>query len=337
MANGVLPRAPAPEQPHRVSVLLPTRNHAQFLPEAISSILEQDFTDYEIIASDDASTDESAAIVDEFAQRDSRIHLTRQPQPLGLAGNLNWCLSKARGEYVKFLLTDDKLARPDALRRLVGMLDRASDVVLASSSAVLIDACSKAQYVRDYLRRDRLEDGPAACRRCLLSGVNQIGEPSLYLFRRRCAGSGFNPAYRLWVDVEFAIRVLEQGRFAYCSEPLAAFRLHDRQETRNLMKEHLLPIEYYRLLLDFADRPWLGRKAARLRLFEELHQLQKHPNPPDPQRKALDQALDCLGRGGYAAFKFQRKLLRPIENLYRSSAKRLWDRPAPLSTPGDPT
>jgi glycosyltransferase involved in cell wall biosynthesis len=317
-------RAPGP--PPRVSVLLPSRDHARFVPKAILSLLEQDFTDFELIVSDDASTDDSAAVIDEFARRDGRIQFTRQAVRLGLVGNFNWCLSQARGEYIKFLLSDDKLVRKDALGRLVQMLDQDSRVVLASSSAWIMNERSESQFVRDYLRRDLVEDGQSACRRCLLSGVNQIGEPSMTIFRRRCVGSGFNPAYRHWVDVEFALRVLEQGRFAYCAEPLAAFRFHDGQQTRRDHEEHLHLIEFYQLLLDFADRPWLGRNTARQRLFEELYQGRKGSNLPSAARDALNAALDCLGRKGYEAFKVRRKLLRPLQNLHRFLARRLWPR-----------
>jgi glycosyltransferase involved in cell wall biosynthesis len=313
------PYGPCP----KVSVLLPNRNHGRFLSEAISSVLEQDFAEFELIVSDNASTDGSASIIREFARRDARVRFVVHENDLGMAANLNWCLAEARGEYVKFLLADDKLVRPDALGRLVSILDRDKGIVLASSSAQIINEQSQFQYVRDYIGHDLVEDGQPACRRCLLRGRNEIGEPSLFLFRRHYAGNGFNPSYRLWVDLEFACRVLEQGRFAYSLEPLAAFRVHEGQETRRLLRENLLSTEYYRLLADFADRSWLGRKAARERLFEEFYRCSKRAGPTQEAQVALAAALDRLGRQGYAAFKFRRKVLRPFSKLYRSLFKRL--------------
>jgi glycosyltransferase involved in cell wall biosynthesis len=311
----------------KVSVLIPTYNYARYLPEAIESVLQQDFQDFELLISDDCSSDGSAGIITAYAAKDSRIRFQIHPTNLGMVRHWNWCLAQARGEYVKFLLADDKLARPDALRQLVSMLEEAPQIVLASSSAQIINELSEVQFVRDHLHRDLVEDGWITCRRCLLSGANQIGEPSLVLFRRRCAGSGFNPAYRLWVDVEFALRVLEQGRFAYSAEPLASFRFHEGQQTRQLLREHLLEVEFYRLLLDFAERPWLGRKAARQRLFEEFYQTQKRSDLSAAARAALAQCLDRLGgRQGYATFLLRRKLLRPFQNLHRSLTKRLWPR-----------
>ena len=57
----------------KISVLIPTHNYARYLPEAIESVLAQDFTDYELLVSDDASTDNSADIICRYAARDPRI------------------------------------------------------------------------------------------------------------------------------------------------------------------------------------------------------------------------------------------------------------------------
>ncbi|HYG35969.1 MAG TPA: hypothetical protein VEC99_14360, partial [Clostridia bacterium] len=113
------------------------------------------------------------------------------------------------------------------------------------------------------------------------------------------------------------------GRFAYTTEPLTAFRIHADQATRQFMREHLLSTEYYQLLVDFADRPWMGRETARRRLFEEVYQAHKKSSLPPAQRETLEAALDQLGREGYKTFKLQRKLLRPLTNLRRSVGKRV--------------
>jgi glycosyltransferase involved in cell wall biosynthesis len=305
-------------------VLIPTYNHARFLAEALKSVREQDFTHWELIISDDASTDNSEAVLREFALTDARVRFTLQPTNLGLVGNFNWCLSQARGDYIKFLLADDKFARPDALRRLVAMLDGSQETVLASSAAQIINEKTEPQGVRDYFGQTFSEDGRATCRRCLVQGSNQVGEPSLVLFRRQCAVGGFNPAYRHWVDAELAFRILEQGRFAYCAEPLTAFRVHASQQTRRDQEQQLHLTEFYRLLLEFADRPWFSRAAARARLFEELYQNRKRANLPVATREALAQALDSLGgQQGYMTFLLRRRLHRPFQNLRRSLAKRL--------------
>lgn len=331
--RGNLSQSTDPGPRPKVSVLLPSRNHARFLSEAIGSVLGQDFRDFELIVSDNASNDGSGNIINDFALRDSRIRFVLHESDLGMVANFNWCLAQARGDYVKFLLADDKLAQPDALSRLVSILDSDPGITLASSAAQIINEHSQFQYVRDYIGRDLVEDGQTTCRRCLLRGRNEIGEPSLFLFRRSCAGEGFNTSYRLWVDLEFACRVLEQGRFAYTVKPLTEFRVHEGQQTLHLLREDLLSTEYYKLLVDFADRPWLGRQAARERLFDHLYQTRKGPALTTSPTAALDAALDRVGRQGYAAYKLRRKLFRPFAKLRRSLLKRLRSGAALHSTP----
>ena len=309
----------------KLSVLVPNYNYGRFLAEALTSVLEQSFTDFELVISDDSSTDNSPAIISDFATRDPRIRFTRQPTNLGLAENFNWCLARARGEYVKFLLADDKLAHPEALEHLVSALDKNANIVLVSATAQIIDARSQLLYLRDYFGRDLVKDGGAISRECILRGSNFIGEPSVFVFRRSCASHGFNPAYHYWVDLEFALRVLEQGDFAYLNEPLVAFRQHPAQLSQRLLGEHRQSIEFYQLLVDFAERPWLGRKAARERLFEELYRSQNRLPLAAPAKQALERALDTLSRDGYGAFKLKRKFVRPFQKLYRSLSK--WSNP----------
>ena len=105
-----------------VSVIIPTYNYARYLPEAVDSVLEQDFDDYELIIADDASTDNTAEVCRRYAEQDSRIRSVRHEKNLGMVENWNWCLRQARGKYVKYLLADDKFLEPYALRRMVDAL-----------------------------------------------------------------------------------------------------------------------------------------------------------------------------------------------------------------------
>src|ERR1017187_7004523 len=94
--------------PPKVSVLIPNYNHARYLPAAIESVLQQDFRDFELLISDDCSNDGSAGIIASYAAKDSRIRFQIHPANLGMVRNWNWCLAQARGEYMKFLLADDR-------------------------------------------------------------------------------------------------------------------------------------------------------------------------------------------------------------------------------------
>ena len=117
----------------KISVLIPTYNYVRYLPEAIESVLEQDWRDLELLISDDCSTDGSGEVIAQYAAKDSRIRFQIHPTNLGMVQNWNWCLSEARGEYIKFLFGDDKLASPQALGKLLQLLAANTSVRFGSS------------------------------------------------------------------------------------------------------------------------------------------------------------------------------------------------------------
>jgi glycosyltransferase involved in cell wall biosynthesis len=107
----------------KVSVLLPVYNGAPWLAEAVQSVLEQSFTDFELIIIDDGSTDCSWDVISTFG--DTRIHATRQVN-VGLAATLNRGLRLARAPYVARQDQDDWMY-PDRLRRQVAYLQENPD------------------------------------------------------------------------------------------------------------------------------------------------------------------------------------------------------------------
>ncbi|MEU6657769.1 bifunctional glycosyltransferase family 2 protein/CDP-glycerol:glycerophosphate glycerophosphotransferase [Streptomyces sp. NPDC046821] len=101
----------------RFSVIIPVYEVQAYLHECLESVLEQPFTDFELIAVDDCSPDASGTIVDEFAARDPRVRVVHLAENVGLGRARNAGLERATGDYVIFLDSDDSLA-PDALRAI---------------------------------------------------------------------------------------------------------------------------------------------------------------------------------------------------------------------------
>src|ERR1700752_2051267 len=85
----------------RVSVCVPTFNYARFLPDCIESVLQQTMTDWELVITDDCSTDGTDVIVDRYAKADPRIRYIRNEQRLGMSSNLKRACDLGRGEYLK--------------------------------------------------------------------------------------------------------------------------------------------------------------------------------------------------------------------------------------------
>lgn len=105
-----------------VSIGLPVYNGSDFLAEAIEAILAQDFEDFELVISDNGSTDDTAEICARYAALDSRIVNIRQPENLGAARNYNEVFHRSSGKYFKWAAHDDLIA-PQFLSRCVGAFE----------------------------------------------------------------------------------------------------------------------------------------------------------------------------------------------------------------------
>ena len=125
--------------PPRISIGLPVYNGAKYLRSSLDSILRQDYTDFELIISDNASTDGTSQICEEYATIDKRIRYSRNEANIGASGNYKLVFDRARSGYFKWATHDD-IHLPGFLRRCVEVLDRApGSVVLVAPRTELID------------------------------------------------------------------------------------------------------------------------------------------------------------------------------------------------------
>ncbi len=122
-----------------VSIGLPAYNAERYLREALDSILGQTYRAFELIVSDNASTDATATICHEYAARDDRVRYIRSPINVGAHRNFRRALELARGRYFKWAAHDD-ICHPTYLGRCVEVLDADPSVVLCHSRTVFIDA-----------------------------------------------------------------------------------------------------------------------------------------------------------------------------------------------------
>ncbi|MFQ3634122.1 glycosyltransferase family 2 protein, partial [Roseiflexus sp.] len=121
-----------------VSIGLPVYNGAQYLVKALDSLLSQTYDDFEIIISDNASSDATPDICREYAARDPRIRYVRNERNVGAAPNYNRVFELSCGKYFKWMAHDDML-EPTYLERCVAVLDEHPQVVLCHSKTVFID------------------------------------------------------------------------------------------------------------------------------------------------------------------------------------------------------
>jgi CDP-glycerol glycerophosphotransferase len=110
----------------RFSIVVPVHRVLGYLTECLDSVLTQSFTDFEVIAVDDASPDDCGRILDEYAARDARVTAVHLAENLGLGGARNTGAARARGDYVLFLDSDDSYC-PGALAAIDARLARTGD------------------------------------------------------------------------------------------------------------------------------------------------------------------------------------------------------------------
>lgn len=125
------------KQPY-ISVGMPVYNGDRFLTEALDSILAQTFSDFELIVSDNGSTDKTQEICQEYMARDPRIQYYRNEQNLGASWNQNRVFQLSMGEYFKWAHHDDVCA-PQLLEHCAHVLDRNPSVVLSYPKTIIIN------------------------------------------------------------------------------------------------------------------------------------------------------------------------------------------------------
>jgi glycosyltransferase involved in cell wall biosynthesis len=236
----------------KVTVCIPTYNYGHFVGAAIESVLSQTLQDFEIIISDNASTDDTEAVVSRYAADDPRIRYVRNQSNLGMVANWNRCLSLATGEYVKFLCADDLLEK-ECLARLAALLDRFPPASLASCARGIITGGECTTYLAFSDMEERVE-GPECIRRMLIGG-NTVGEPTAVMFRRTCASRGFDQGYQQLTDMEFWLYLLQQGDFVFSPGILCFYRQHEGMETKKNIKSVRIFREGRRLFRIYCDTP----------------------------------------------------------------------------------
>lgn len=204
-----------------ISFIMRTYNSDAFLAEAIESVLAQTLPDWELIISDDSSTDGTLAIAERFAARDGRISLMRGLH-LGPAENGNRCLRAASGPWVAVLDSDD-VALPDRLRIALEAAQQHPDVVLWGGRAILIDRHGK--ELRRALVGPRSAEEYARFRR--EGRVIFVMSPTV-MFRRDLALylGGYDDDMDGAEDVELMTRLAEYGPVRALSQDLAKYRIH---------------------------------------------------------------------------------------------------------------
>lgn len=133
----------------RLSIGLPVYNGEEYLAESFDALLGQTYEDFELIVSDNASTDGTEEICRRYAAKDSRIRYLRLPRNIGATPNHNLVFTESRGELFKWASHDDLYGR-DLLRLCVDALDARPEMILAHSAQAVVDGDGKVTVPYEY-------------------------------------------------------------------------------------------------------------------------------------------------------------------------------------------
>jgi glycosyltransferase involved in cell wall biosynthesis len=161
----------------RLSIGLPVYNGEDYLAESLDNLLGQTYQDFELIISDNASTDGTSDICRRYGQQDSRIRYVRQPRNIGSSPNHNFVFQQSRSELFKWAAADDVYA-PELIERCISALDEHPEVVLAHSWTAAVDGAGEVTQAHKYPLATDSPNAPERFRSILLgcSGLFDSGD-----------------------------------------------------------------------------------------------------------------------------------------------------------------
>jgi glycosyltransferase involved in cell wall biosynthesis len=215
-----------------VTIVLPSYNRAHYIGLTIESCLAQTYKEFELIIVDDGSKDNSIEVIESYTAKDSRIKLIKNPVNKKLPGTLNNGFKNANGKYYTWI-SDDNLFAPNALEKMVKILDNHSDIGLVYADYISINDDGKTlariyQEPPEYLP---IRDCVGACFLYRASVAEQIG--------------GYNEQMFLIEDYEYWLRLGLVTKLYHIAEPLYFYRVH----ATSLTKTRALEINHAKKLL----------------------------------------------------------------------------------------
>lgn len=241
-----------------VSIITPTYNHEKYIKECINSVLQQAYSNWEMIIVDDGSSDNTYSIAKEFASTDSRIRVFTQKN-IGifrLSETYNFALSQSNGKYVAVLEGDD-VWLPEKLSLQVMELEANEKVVLSYGQAYSSTTDLKSNYgLTDFSSKSNevLLNNPVGSATNVLLFANFIVALTV-LIRRTALDKigGFQQSHKLpLVDLTTWIELSLCGKFSCIKRPLGKWRFYPNQITKTYTAE--IHEGFYMFALDFFNR-----------------------------------------------------------------------------------
>jgi glycosyltransferase involved in cell wall biosynthesis len=215
-----------------VSVVMPVYNAGKYLPQAIESILNQTYKNFEFIIVDDCSTDNSKKILLEYAKKDKRIKLIFNKKNSGVAFNYDRAIRLAKGEFIAAMESDD-ISSNYRLEKQIKALLESKDLCLVGSDIFIINENNKIVAKRIYPHSD-------FDIRKMIIFKSPFAQPSV-MFRRKVylKTNGYDKKYKNAMDYDLWFRFINYGKVLNLAEPLLYYRVHANQSKSKSLKNQL--------------------------------------------------------------------------------------------------
>jgi glycosyltransferase involved in cell wall biosynthesis len=207
-----------------ISVLMSVFNSEKYLQEAIESVLNQTFTDFEFLIIDDCSTDSSLEIIKNY--KDSRIRIFRNPVNSGLIKSLNYLIDKAKGRFLARLDSDD-IALPNRFETQYNLMNSDKNLVLSASNCLFIDQNSNMLNSGRHFLSSKNDLDNDFINWLMLFPENHIIHSSVMMRAETLKNNRlhYSNSAKHAEDIELWIRLSRYGKMKIIKEPLVKFRI----------------------------------------------------------------------------------------------------------------
>lgn len=233
----------------KLSVIMPVYNASRFLKEAVDSVLSQSFSDFEFIAVDDCSTDDSYDILLKYAEKDSRVKIYRNELNKGVSYTRNFAVEKACGEYIALIDSDDMWKEDKLIKQLNLISDRMADLCYTGSAFVDTNSVYS-DFVFEVPRRVNYK---TLLKQNVISCSSVVIKKS-WLVKYPMAFDDMHEDFAVWLSV-----LKEGGKAFGINEPLLVYRVDKNSKSGNKFKSMKMTYRVY--------------KYIGLNLFERLYYL----------------------------------------------------------------
>ncbi|HDR6315679.1 TPA: glycosyltransferase [Bacillus thuringiensis] len=256
-----------------VSVLIPTYNRPGYFEKALCSVLQQTYSNIEIIVGDDSTNDETENVLQKYLCDYSNIIYIKNRSTLGQFENALMLFKEANGEYINFLMDDD-IFHMNKIEKMMKYFfnDLDNEIKLVTSHRQVIDDKGKElRHIYSTVRlfeEDTIIEGTELGNSVIVDQKNYIGEPTTVLFRKNDLQEPYGVfdkrRYLCNVDIASWLSLLSKGKAVYIAETLSYFRLHPGQQL-NESNKLMDGVE------DFSHSIIVGEKYGFLSTEKELY------------------------------------------------------------------